>query len=56
MTQKDEALRIAIEALEGLCESFMLGNDWKGIAVYDNAIDALNACKEALKGTQNETN
>lgn len=46
---KDEALEQAISALENLCEAFMLGADWRGVGVYDNTVDALKACKEALE-------
>lgn len=46
---KDEALKMAIEAIENLCEAFMLGADWSGVGVYDGAVDALQACNEALK-------
>ena len=53
MTTKDEALKMAIEAMENLCEAFMLGADWRGIGVYDNTVDALQACNEALKGNDN---
>lgn len=48
-TQTQEALKMAIEAIENLCEAFMLGADWKGIVVYDGAVDALAACNEALE-------
>lgn len=46
---KDEALEMAIEAMEYLCEAFMLGADWRGVGVYDSTVDALKACKKALK-------
>jgi hypothetical protein len=49
MTNKDEALSLAIEAIENLCEAFMLGADWRGVAVYDDTVEALKACKKALK-------
>lgn len=45
---KDEALILAIEAMEYLCESFMLGADWSGVEVYDNTVEAMKACKQAL--------
>lgn len=50
---KDEALQMAIEAIENLCEAFMLGADWRGVEVYDSTVDALKACKKALKGNDN---
>jgi hypothetical protein len=53
MTSKDEALKISIEAIENLCEAFMLGADWRGVAVYDGAVEALVACNEALKENDN---
>jgi hypothetical protein len=46
---KDKALETAIEALEDLCEAFLLGADWRGVAIYDNTVDAIKFCKEALK-------
>ena len=46
---KDTALKMVIEAMEDLCEAFMLGADWRGVGVYDNTVDALQACKEALE-------
>jgi hypothetical protein len=49
MTTKDEALKMAIEAMEDLCEAFMLGADWRGVGVYDGTVDALQACNEALE-------
>jgi len=45
---KNEGLEMAIEALEGLCETFMLGDDWIGVGAYDYTVDAINNCKEAL--------
>lgn len=50
--QTQEALKMAIEAIENLCEAFMLGADWKGIGVYDGAVEALIACKEAIAAEQ----
>ena len=53
MMNKDDALKMAIEAIENLCEAFMLGADWRGVGVYDGAVDALQACNKALKGNDN---
>lgn len=39
--QTQEALNMAIEAFENLCEAFMLGPDWRGIGVYDGVVEAL---------------
>jgi hypothetical protein len=46
---KDEALKMAIKAMEGLCDTFMLGADYKGFEFYDNTTDAIKACKKALE-------
>jgi hypothetical protein len=46
---KDEALESSIEALENLCEGFLLGADWRGVAIYDDTVNAIKACKEALE-------
>ena len=53
MNAKDEALKIAIEAIENLCEAFMLGADWRGVGIYDDTVDALKACKESLEQPTN---
>lgn len=46
-TTKDEALQKAVEALNALCEAFMLGGDWRGVAVYDDAVEAIKVGKQA---------
>lgn len=46
---KDEALLLAIKVLEGLCESFMPDDQWEGVEAHDITIDAIEACKDALK-------
>jgi hypothetical protein len=49
MTEKDKALKSAIQAIEILLKSFCFGDDWKGTVHYDVAVRAMYDCKQALK-------
>jgi hypothetical protein len=51
---KDEALKMAIKTLQGLCETFMPQDEWVGVEAYDITVNAIDTCKEALESLDDQ--
>jgi hypothetical protein len=49
MTNKDEALKMAIEQIKHLIEIYIPSPEWSGTAVQEECYETINACKEALE-------
>lgn len=56
MNKKDEALKLAIKKIEEMCETFMPKDDWRGVGIYDDAMDVLIKCHNALGDYDEQTN
>ena len=49
MESKDEALKMAIQALANMVSVFTPNSDWRGVEINDDARKAIVICKQALK-------